>query len=273
MLEQQIELEKLYDKNQTMRRLKTYFKDELTTLGGPDLTAFFKQADISETFGFALVAQMALHRRTNVPTLVGLMRPHFETGQDTADALHKAVQLGLMNWDPAFEQFIVIPELCVPPYVQRDLDMFQFPLPMVVEPKEVKTNRQTGYITSSGSIILKQNHHDDDVCLDHINRMNRIKLTLNVDTANMIANSWRNLDKPKEGETDSEFEMRKRAFEKYDRTARDVITIIEGLGNQFHLTHKYDKRGRIYCQGYHISYQGNAWNKSVIELADKEVIL
>jgi DNA-directed RNA polymerase len=51
-----------------------------------------------------------------------------------------------------------------------------------------------------------------------------------------------------------------------------VIGILEEYGNEFYLTHRYDKRGRVYCQGYHISYQGNAWNKSVIELADKEII-
>jgi DNA-directed RNA polymerase len=43
-------------------------------------------------------------------------------------------------------------------------------------------------------------------------------------------------------------------------------------GNRFYMTHKYDKRGRTYSQGYHINPQGNDWNKAVIEFADKEVI-
>jgi DNA-directed RNA polymerase len=41
-------------------------------------------------------------------------------------------------------------------------------------------------------------------------------------------------------------------------------------GNRFWLTHKYDKRGRTYCQGYHVSYQGNDYNKACIEFADGE---
>ncbi len=42
--------------------------------------------------------------------------------------------------------------------------------------------------------------------------------------------------------------------------------------NVFHMTHKYDKRGRTYSQGYHVNYQGNPWNKACIEFADKEVV-
>jgi DNA-directed RNA polymerase len=44
------------------------------------------------------------------------------------------------------------------------------------------------------------------------------------------------------------------------------------LGNEFYLTHRYDKRGRCYAQGYHVNPQGNDWNKAVIELAEKEVV-
>jgi DNA-directed RNA polymerase len=51
-----------------------------------------------------------------------------------------------------------------------------------------------------------------------------------------------------------------------------VIGILEGFSNEFYLTHRYDKRGRVYCQGYHVTYQGTPWNKAVLELADKEII-
>jgi DNA-directed RNA polymerase len=44
------------------------------------------------------------------------------------------------------------------------------------------------------------------------------------------------------------------------------------MGNRFYLTHRYDKRGRTYAQGYHVNTQGNCWNKAVIELADEEVV-
>jgi DNA-directed RNA polymerase len=40
----------------------------------------------------------------------------------------------------------------------------------------------------------------------------------------------------------------------------------------FHLTHKVDKRGRIYSQGYHVNTQGAAFKKAMIELAKEELI-
>jgi hypothetical protein len=136
----------------------------------------------------------------------------------------------------------------------------------------VKTNRETGYYLSKNSLILRKNHHEGDICLDHINRVNDIKFTINYDTAHMVRNQWRNIDKPKEGESRADFQRRLKAFEKYDRSSKEVIEKLLQYGNEFWLTHKYDKRGRVYCQGYHINYQGAPWNKAVIELADREVV-
>src|SRR5690606_38220392 len=117
-------------------------------------------------------------------------------------------------------------------------DRYQYPLPMIVEPRELGNNTDTGYFTSRNSVILKNNHHEEDVCLDHLNHMNKIKLTLNNEVSSFIENSWRNLDKPKNGEDRKDFERRKRAFEKYDRTARDVMAHLEIAGSEFYLTHK-----------------------------------
>lgn len=143
---------------------------------------------------------------------------------------------------------------------------------MVVQPLEVKTNTDTGYYMSSGSVILKKNHHNDDVCLDHINRANNVRYTLNLDTAQFIKNKWKNLDKQKPDETRAEFEDRKKAFRKYDRCSKDVMAILLKHSNSFYLTHAYDKRGRTYCRGYHVSYQATAWNKAVIQFASEELV-
>lgn len=267
----QIHLEKMFSKNQLLSRLRFYFEEEIRSQ--LDLTKFFDIHKIDKDFGFSLLVQMALHRRTTLPTMVGILRHHFDDGQATADMILRCCEIELLHWNAPFSQLVVEPVLTIPEHVQRDLDMFQFPLPMVVEPREVKSNRDTGYLLNKGSIILKKNYHADDVCLDHINRMNRVRFTINMDTATMIKNAWRNLDKPKDGESKEEFEKRVRAFEKFDRTCHDVHGILDQYGNQFYLTHRYDKRGRVYCQGYHVNYQGAPWNKAVVELADKEVIL
>lgn len=264
----QADLERLYSKNQIIPRIRGEFEEAKF-----DWKAI-EAAGIDADFALDLLTQMALHKRCNLPTLVGILRKHFEpaleSSQLAADALHKAVQSGLVDWNAALKLFIV--RFTITEDVQRDIDRFQYPLPMVVPPQLVADNHDTGYLTSRNSLILRKNHHDGDICLDHINRVNAIRFTLDYDTARMIKNRWRNLDRPKQGETKLDFAKRVKAFEKYDRTAKDVMTKLFQHGNEFYLTHKYDKRGRVYCQGYHVNYQGAPWNKAVIELADKELV-
>lgn len=262
----QVELEQLYNKNQLISRIRKEFVeckefdfiDHMTHMGIPI------------EFGLDVLIQMALHKRASLPTLAGILRLHFNDCQITADMLLKCTMADLVDWDAKTEHFIVKFEVSAD--IQEELDRFQYPLPMVIEPKKVKKNTDTGYILGGGSLILKHNHHEDDICLDHINRMNRVRFAIDHETARMVKNRWRNLDKQKAGETKAEFEKRRKMFEKYDRTAKDVITALSIHTDCFYLTHKYDKRGRVYCQGYHINYQGAPWNKAIIQLAEKELV-
>ena len=263
----QLEIESLFNKNQTIPRLKqefieSGFEDTLVAL------------EIPANFGLNLLAQMCLHKRASLPTLVGILRHHFQAepnpSQACADMLLRAAEADLVDWEPAREEFVFVFD--VSQDVKEELERYQYPLPMVIRPNLVETNRDTGYLTIHNSIILKDNHHEEDVCLDHINLMNGIKFRLNMEVATMVANQWRGLDKKKPNEDTADFEKRVRAFEKYDRTSREVMEMLVISGNEFYLTHKYDKRGRCYCQGYHVSYQGNPWNKACIEFADGELV-
>lgn len=262
----QVELEQLYNKNQLHKRITK----EFTSCQEANFTKYMEEHEIPIPFGFDLLVQMALYKRTDVSTLVGLLRRHLKDSQKTADMIMKCVEADLLDYNPDLKQFIVVFEISDD--VQEELDRYQFPLPMVVPPRPVSSNRCTGYILGSGSMLLQNNHHDMDICLDHINRMNRIPFTIDTDTAKMIKNKWRNLDRRKDGETSADFNARKKAFEKYDRVSKDVIGKLTELGNTHYMTHRYDKRGRVYCMGYHVNYQGTAWNKAVIQLAEKELV-
>ena len=261
----QVQMELLYSKYQlhdciTAEIIKAGAQDELLSL------------EIPEAFGIDLLVQLVLHKRANIPTLVGLLKKHFlnddNPAQACTDMLHKALEKDLADWDE-FSQTVVM-RYDITDDVKAKLEQFQYPLPMVQYPDPLTNNRQTGYVTIRKSVILKNNHHDEDVCLDHLNRANKIPLALNADVVAFVQNRWKNLDKPKEDETYDEFKARKKAFEKYDRTSRDVLDALMAQGNQFWLTHRYDKRGRTYSQGYHVNYQGTDWNKAVIEFYDAE---
>lgn len=263
----QLEIESLFNKNQTIPRLKQEFVES-----GFEETLI--SLEIPVNFGLSLLAQMCLHKRASLPTLVGILRHYFQNDPDPsqacADMLLKAAECDLVDWEAVREEFVLVFDVSLD--VREELERYQYPLPMVIHPKPVTTNRETGYLTIHNSIILRDNHHEEDVCLDHINLMNQTKYRLNMEVARMIHNSWKGLDKKKPNEEVEDFEKRVRAFEKYDKTSREIMEMLVISGNEFYLTHKYDKRGRCYCQGYHVNYQGNPWNKAVLEFYDGEVV-
>lgn len=262
----QIEMEKLFHKNQLHKRIKKEFIDSTI-----DFRAAFTEIGIDHKFGFDLLVQMVLHKRVNLPTLVGLLRKHFGGDcQATADALFLAAKHDVMDWSKQLEVFIV--KWDIDAQAQEEIDAYQYPMPMLVEPRKLKGNRDTGYFTHSDSVILRNNHHEDDVCLDYLNKVNKIKLRINSNTVAFLQNKWKNLDKPKPGEERKDYQKRVKAFQKYDKTSREVLQHLEITGGECYLTHKYDKRGRVYCQGYHVTYQGADWNKACIEFANGEYL-
>lgn len=266
LTEHQNKLEVLFNCNQLMGRMRKEFEE----CKSPDFVAFFKHHDFDVKFGIDALIQINLHKRADLPTMIGTLRHHCSTAQEVADRLLWLAMQDIMDWDPAREIFIV--KFGIGDDVQHEIDSYQYPLPMVIEPRELENNRQSGYLIAQGSVILKKNHTEDDVCLDHINRMNKVALTINKDTVRMVQLKWKGLDKVQDGETREDFERRKRAFEKYSRTAYQVMDVLTTCGNRFYITHKYDKRGRTYAQGYHVNYQGTPWNKAIVEFADKEFI-
>ena len=266
-VELQLEIEQLTNKNQLMPRLRAYFGAD----NQPLIHSIINSVGMPVDFATEVLVQIALHKRMIPASLIGIMLKHKpEDGQWVADCIHLMIALQLLKYDPARNQLIVVHD--IPHNLQMELDCFQYPLPMVCLPKELRTNRDTGYYTIRNSAILRDNFHEEDICLDHLNRMNKVPLSINSHTSGMIANRWRNLDKPKEEETLHDYQKRKKAFEKFDATVRYVMKMLYQAGNRFFLTHKYDKRGRSYCQGYHVNPQGAPWNKAVLELADKEYV-
>jgi hypothetical protein len=100
-----------------------------------------------------------------------------------------------------------------------------------------------------------------DICLDVINRQNSIKLRLNTEfLANCPEKPTHNLDTLEKQNLWRQF-------------IRESQIVYDLLGNQpFWLTNKVDKRGRLYAQCYHVTTQGTAYKKAMIELADKEYV-
>lgn len=277
----QLNIEEMFSNHQLIPRIRREFTQQ------PAFAQAMEMFGIPLNFGFALLVQMVLHKRASLPTLVGILRAYFEEepnpSQAAAKMLETSLQASLVLWqekrtspyDPEIEsrdshEFVLLWD--IPQNVRDDLDRYQYPLPMLVEPLEIRNNTETGYLSIRNSVILKDNHTEDDVCLDHLNRVNQVPLRIDSETARLIQNRWKNLDKPKPDETIQDYQKRVKAFVKYDSVTREVLETLQVAdGGRFWLTHKYDKRGRTYCQGYHVNYQGTAWNKAVVQLDRQEV--
>lgn len=264
--ENQKMLEDFFNKKQTIPLIKR----EL--LSSPTVIERIQKSGLDEPFALDLLIQMTLAKRSTVGALVGQLKHHYlGDHQATADALMQACQGDLVDFDPKRDQFILIFDLDAKTH---DLiRQYQYLPPMVIPPLPVTGNRGSGYVSiCTDSLILRDNHHEGELCLDSINRFNSVPLAINDRVVKTIRNEWKNLDRAKEDETYEEFRERVKSFEKYEKDSFFTISLMIEMGNEFHLTHKVDKRGRTYCQGYHISYQGNCWNKAVLEFANKELV-
>lgn len=136
--------------------------------------------------------------------------------------------------------------------------------PMVCVPLELETNYDSGYLTHKESLILgKGNHHQGNICLDVLNRMNKVALKLDVEFLKTV-------------EEEPTFELdtseKRDMWLAFKDASTRMYALMASLGNEFYLTHKVDKRGRIYAQGYHINTQGTSYKKAMIELANEEVV-
>jgi len=255
MQETQRNLEELYNRNQLMDVLRDQFSP---------LT--------DDPFKLDCVVQIYLHKQADVPTMVGLFSPKWGEPQDVAEMLKEVVEDDLIDFDMETKKFIL--KYNITTDVEDMLARYQFPLPMVVHPNKVTNNCMgSGYLDSKGKIILNGSDvfNDEDVCLDHINRCNSVGLTLNM---NVIASTEGHIIQPqrKIGEGFEDYQKRKKQARVFYDTSVEVMQGLLALGNEFWLTHKYDRRGRTYAVGYHVNSQGTDYNKAVLELSKKEVI-
>lgn len=140
----------------------------------------------------------------------------------------------------------------------------QYLPPMVCEPEELKHNHNSGYLTHNDSLLLgKGNHHDGDLCLDVLNTQNHVALKLSIEFLCTV-----------EEEPTYVFDLaqQEQQWNEYKRQSYQLYHLLVTQGNRFWLTHKVDKRGRIYAQGYHVSTMGSSFKKASIELAHEELV-
>lgn len=180
----------------------------------------------------------------------------------------------------ATDSLMLTNNMCFSEKLNEFINQSMYLPPMVCEPLEIKHNRQSGYLTFDKSVLLKSyNHHDGDVCLDVLNTHNKTALSLSVDF--LLAHPEqpsKPLDEVSGTDTKTRAQIKQiirdkhEAWELFQKNSNKVYMLMINQGNRFYLNHAYDKRGRLYAQGYHINSQGAKHKKAMLELADKELV-
>jgi hypothetical protein len=158
---------------------------------------------------------------------------------------------------------MVVSQLNLPDELIKFIEESQYLPPMVCEPLELDSNYSSGYLSHKDSLILRNNHHDGDICLDVLNIVNSVALKLDTTFLSTVE---------EEPTTPLESTEQLSAWTQFKKQSYGFYMLLASQGNRFYLTHKVDKRGRIYASGYHISTQGTSFKKASIELANEEIV-
>lgn len=161
-------------------------------------------------------------------------------------------------------ELVVASRLRISEALEQHIAESQYIPPMVCKPNRLETNWDSGYLTFDECIISKgYNSHGDDVCLDAVNIQNQTPLKLDEDFLALVQESPTfTFTSPEQIDQ----------WKKFQETSAATYQMLLDQGNRFYLTHKLDKRGRLYCRGYHVSYQGTAFKKAIVDFADTEVV-
>lgn len=170
----------------------------------------------------------------------------------------------LIKYDK-FSSLYIVSNVELPHELEQYISNCSYLPPLVHKPDPMKHNRDTPYHTIGlDSVILNSGHHDGDVCLDFINKMQAVPLSLHTGFLSRVEEEA-NTDVSAVDKQDMWLHMKVRSHEHYK--------LMVAQGNRFYMGYKVDRRGRAYAQGYHISPQGSPYKKAMLEFADKEVVI
>lgn len=258
--EVQEKLERTYNKNILLKRVFS----EIT--GDMDLQGIVKDSGCDVDLTNKALAFLAIYKRFDLSTMVAILfKP--EGKQSLDEVIHQVelmIEKKLVHYDPDEKKAIVRFEL--DDTVQAEIGCFQYPLPLVVKPKLLKHNMASAYfLKNKQSVLLNDHKTKKDVDLEHLNLMNQVAFTVNKTVYAKAVNKWT----PK---TDSDPSQTRRQMERFNKYCKVSQDIIMENGNKFYFSHRYDYRGRTYCEGYYLNYQGNDYCKAILEFANKEIV-
>ena len=194
---------------------------------------------------------------------------------DRKDSIHTVGELlGVLCYTGVFviwkeskeSQMLLRSQMRLPNALINAVNRSQYLPPMVCIPETVKTNFESGHLTVNDTQILgKHSSHCDDICLDILNIQNQIPLKLCTEFISTVE------EEPNPGSpldsVEKEINWNRQKCESYE-----IYLLLAKQGNKFYQLNSYDKRGRLYTNGYHVNFQGASFKRACIELHNEELV-
>lgn len=206
---------------------------------------------------------------------------------DKVEAIHTMAEViavladtDLFDVKKTKEGWIVLSRVELDSEVTQYADNALYLPPLIIKPRKVRHNRDSGYITQRGeSLILGfyENHHDDNICLDVLNTLNSNEYELDTDFINQYEEQWHREELSQQeyeelSHADREiYNMDAKTWKKFQEQGKFFQHLMIHHGNSFYLCNKVDKRGRIYSSGYHVNVQGSSFKKAMLNFKHHEI--
>lgn len=278
--ELQISLEDRFDNRHIRKHIKQWIQEDLDKL---EWTKDLEPKQIKTCLDILAILLLQV-KRVSINALIEMLVSRNINDIDTSvDSIMEHILL-LINMDLVnVEQdnkgrLYVISEKVLTEEQADLLDSLQYKLPMIVQPLQTnqkQNNRGSGYYLKASDSLILNNEHQYDIDSTVLDRLNSIPFTINETLMKNIRNSWKCMVQDNSLESTEETSLHPDTLSNFNRFEKDVFktsAIMINHGNRFYFTHKYDKRGRVYCCGYHLNYQGNSYAKAQLELANKQLI-
>ena len=206
---------------------------------------------------------------------------------DKVEAIHTMAEIiavlgetDLFDNKKTREGWIVLSRVELDSEVTQYADNALYLPPLIIKPRKIRHNRDSGYITQRGeSLILGfyENHHDDNICLDVLNILNSNEYELDTDFINQYEEQWHREELSQQeyeelSHADREiYNMDEKNWKKFQEQGKFFQHLMIHHGNSFYPCNKVDKRGRIYSSGYHVNVQGSSFKKAMVNFKHREI--
>ncbi len=236
-----------------------------------DLKVAKKHFEISTDTGFYLtkyspeelaikilftLARISIHKPFS--TLVGILNNKLK-GVDGIKGAQIAAELLLLVDDLQIEIYSEHNNMRALQYIDMPADIIKLEAslqhlpPMIVRPEKT-SKHSSGFLTFNKRVMLSKFSNNASMNFTGLDTLNSIRFALNL----RIAASNRSLRE--DSKNDEYFVV----------LEDEAIKYMLSNDNEFYFTHNFDSRGRVYCDGYQLNYQGDDRSKALICLAKQE---